>query len=136
MQTGYYMFPPTSSGVIKVALHTRGYSNYPSSPSVDCTPPASSVSIPRTAHFHGSHDEHIPLEAVRSLRENLKRVYPELGARKEFTGTRMCWYADSKDCDWLIDWHNQYKSLFLATGDSGHAFKVSYTSPFSEKRLA
>jgi sarcosine oxidase/L-pipecolate oxidase len=35
-----------------------------------------------------------------------------------------CRYADSIDCDFIVDRHARYKSLLLATGDSGHAFKV------------
>lgn len=37
-------------------------------------------------------------------------------------------YCDSRDCDFLISYHDRYPSLFLATGGSGHAFKVSRTS--------
>ena len=33
-------------------------------------------------------------------------------------------YSDTADSDWLISYHDKYPSLFLATGDSGHAFKV------------
>lgn len=44
-------------------------------------------------------------------------------------------YCDSRDCDFLISYHDKYPSLFLATGGSGHAFKVSETSSSSSGTL-
>lgn len=32
-------------------------------------------------------------------------------------------YTDTPSSDWLLDYHPDYASLFLATGGSGHAFK-------------
>ncbi|KAG4258947.1 hypothetical protein FPRO03_13413 [Fusarium proliferatum] len=37
---------------------------------------------------------------------------------------RVCWCTDSPDAHWLIDRHPIHKDLLLATGDSGHAFKM------------
>lgn len=34
-------------------------------------------------------------------------------------------YCDTADEDWLMSYHDKYPSLFLATGGSGHAVKVS-----------
>lgn len=81
------------------------------------------VSVPRTGHFDGSLDEQIPAASLAALRKEFRKVWPQLGA-KPIATTRMCWYADSEDCDFLISFHDAYPSLFLATGDSGHAFKV------------
>lgn len=37
--------------------------------------------------------------------------------------TRMCWYSDTPDGNWVIDFAPQYPSLLIATGGAGHAFK-------------
>ncbi|KAG7286625.1 hypothetical protein NEMBOFW57_008936 [Staphylotrichum longicolle] len=37
--------------------------------------------------------------------------------------TRLCWYSDTPTGDFLIDYHPNWRGLFVATGDSGHAFK-------------
>lgn len=54
----------------------------------------------------------------------LKTAYPEL-AQLPLETTRLCWYTDTPDEDWMIDEVPQHPGLFLATGGSGHAFKVS-----------
>jgi len=48
--------------------------------------------------------------------------WPSLHDRP-FSKTRLCWYADTADADFLVDYHPSWKGLFVATGDSGHAFK-------------
>lgn len=38
--------------------------------------------------------------------------------------TRMCWYSDVVDGDWVIDYSPEYPALMIASGGAGHAFKV------------
>lgn len=38
--------------------------------------------------------------------------------------TRMCWYSDTPDGNFVIDYAPQYPSLLIASGGAGHAFKV------------
>lgn len=40
------------------------------------------------------------------------------------TFTRMCYYSDVVDGDWVFDYCPKYSSLLFATGGAGHAFKV------------
>ncbi|KAF8515559.1 FAD dependent oxidoreductase [Gautieria morchelliformis] len=112
--TGFYVFPPTASNVIKLGIHSAGYTHTPSDKGV-------AVSTPRT-HMSHQDGEAIPKEMVQSLRTALNDVYPGLGQRP-FADTRMCWYADTPDSNWLIDFHPEYPSVLLATGGSGHAYK-------------
>jgi sarcosine oxidase/L-pipecolate oxidase len=86
MQTGFYVFPPTENNVVKLAIHQHGWTNEQPSLSDE----HSKVSLPRTRHFGGDPSENIPREAVKDLREQLSRVYPELAA-KPFSDTRLCW---------------------------------------------
>lgn len=63
-----------------------------------------------------------PLEGITACREALQEMLPSFGNRP-FTNTRLCWYCDTPDGDFLIDWHPGHEGLFLATGGSGHGFK-------------
>jgi sarcosine oxidase/L-pipecolate oxidase len=36
--------------------------------------------------------------------------------------TRMCWYSDTPDSDFVIDF-SPYKSMLIASGGAGHGFK-------------
>lgn len=40
-----------------------------------------------------------------------------------FSGSRLCWYTDTPNADYLITYHPRHRGLFLATGGSGHGFK-------------
>ncbi|KIJ52363.1 hypothetical protein M422DRAFT_74013 [Sphaerobolus stellatus SS14] len=113
--TGFYMFPPNPENIVKVAIHFAGFTN----PQGQVE--GRSVSTPRTFLTHDNGGA-IPKHVVKKLRESVAGVYPELG-KKPFSGTRLCWYADTSDSDWLIDFHPDYPSVLFATGGSGHAYK-------------
>lgn len=111
--SGFYIFPPTADNVVKCAIHGNGYLHRASE---------SSPSAPRTALTDGKDGLRIPKDAVQALREGLRGVYPEL-AKKAFTGTRLCWYNDSSDDDWVIGRHPTLHGIVFATAGNGHAFK-------------
>ncbi|EKM53419.1 uncharacterized protein PHACADRAFT_259793 [Phanerochaete carnosa HHB-10118-sp] len=111
--SGIYMFPPNADNVVKLGYHGNGYLHQPSS---------SMASTPRTALTDGEDGLRIPKEMVKLFRGSLKRIYPELG-KKPFSGTRLCWYNDSPDDDWVIGFHPITQGLLFATAGSGHAFK-------------
>ena len=98
------------------------------------------VSTPRTILSDGVGGLAIPKAALRDLRTRLGEVYPEL-AKREFNGTRICWYDinkedtphlltlfvrynDTPDEDWVISYHPRLSNVIVATGGSGHAYKV------------
>jgi sarcosine oxidase/L-pipecolate oxidase len=112
IDNGFYIFPPTSQGVVKFAIHQKGYLN----------PRDGLSSVPRTALTRGYENQRVPENAHKALLAGLKRVYPELAA-KEWLTSRLCWYSDRPSGDWLIDYHPAYKNLFIAAGCCGHAFK-------------
>ncbi|KAG8955665.1 hypothetical protein FRC04_007656 [Tulasnella sp. 424] len=111
---GFYIFPPNRDRLLKFAIHDGGYINLPND--------NPSVSTPRTLSSHGQAGLKIPKVMADKLRAGLKEVYPEL-ADRPFVKTRLCWYADTEDADWIIDEHPKHPNLYIATGDSGHAFK-------------
>ena len=79
--------------------------------------------MPRYASDHP--EDKIPAEAEKGIRDFIDTVLPQFSGR-ELHGARICWCTDSPDSHWLIDTHPKYPGgeLLLATGDSGHAFKM------------
>ncbi|KAL4079283.1 FAD dependent oxidoreductase [Scleroderma citrinum] len=127
--TGLYVLPPDENNVIKTAVHDAGYTHVviPSSVSFSSenpTSPPRKISTPRTilSHPEGSDGLRVPRTALEILRDNLRILYPEL-AQKPWAETRLCWYTDSPDSDWVIGEFPGDPGLFLATSGSGHAFK-------------
>ncbi|KAK0742526.1 FAD dependent oxidoreductase [Apiosordaria backusii] len=126
LSSGLFIIPPTNR-ILKVARHAYGYSNPQSLPipPLPASPGSTSnpvVSIPRTS----LHDPAlcIPAEGEADLRAALREMAPLPGlVDRPFTKTRLCWYSDTRTADFLIDYHPYWKNLFVATGDSGHAFK-------------
>lgn len=126
LSTEFYVFPPNETAIVKFAIHGYG-----------CTHinPSTQRSEPVTGHFHpaasistsdsarSASEGNLPADAVHALRHCLGRVLPGLAARP-FSSTRMCWYTETSDSHFLIDRHPTRPELVLATGGSGHAFKV------------
>ncbi|OBZ69672.1 L-pipecolate oxidase [Grifola frondosa] len=115
--SGFYMFPPNADNVVKMAIHASGYTQM--LPADGSTSP---ISTPRTIQSHGEQGLRIPRSALKELRQELAKVYPELAA-KPFSWTRLCWYTDSPDDDWVIGPHPSDPKIMLATAGSGHAYK-------------
>jgi sarcosine oxidase/L-pipecolate oxidase len=78
------------------------------------------VSLPRTKHDEASLE--VPAEGLAACREFLAKCIPDLATRP-WTCSRVCWYTDTKNGDWLVAYHPRFPSLFVATGGSGHAYK-------------
>ncbi|GJN94332.1 hypothetical protein Rhopal_007406-T1 [Rhodotorula paludigena] len=112
LDTGFYCFPPNPDGVFKMAIHDRGW----------LSPTGSLPSLPRTCLTAGYEAQEIPSCALEAIQRGLRAVYPEL-VDKEIKETRLCWYSDRESGDFLFDWHPKYRSLFVAAGGSGHAYK-------------
>ncbi|CAZ82099.1 unnamed protein product [Tuber melanosporum] len=91
--------PSTSPPTLKFARHAQGYAS-------------------PTPVFPKA----IPQEGEGALRDAVKQLVPEFSERP-FEKTRVCWYTDTPDGDFLVTWHPEYEGLFIASGGSGHAFK-------------
>lgn len=118
MTRGTFIIPPRGHE-LKVARHGYGYRNPHSilgEQLVNGNPREQyEVSVPRVGI-------HVPKEGQEACRAALRELLPEMGDRP-FTNTRICWYCDTPDGDFLIDYHPDVAGLFLATGGSGHGFK-------------
>ncbi|KAK3316336.1 putative fructosyl amino acid protein [Apodospora peruviana] len=132
LSSGLFIIPPRNR-VLKIARHAYGYLNptvpqtepLPQSPSAAATfkcDSQQSVSLPLTSASDPTLS--IPAEGAEDLRAALREMVP-LPALwdRPFTKTRLCWYSDTPTGDFVVDYHPQWQNLFVAFGDSGHAFK-------------
>lgn len=115
LNSGFYAFPPNSQNIVKCAIHASGYTYM--QPTA-----AGSVSTPVFLKTSDVLESRVPRTALKELGNALSLVYPEL-AEKPWSDTRMCWYTDSPDEDWVIGFHPSDPRVMLATAGSGHAYK-------------
>ncbi|KZT39288.1 FAD dependent oxidoreductase [Sistotremastrum suecicum HHB10207 ss-3] len=129
--SGFYVFPPNEDNVVKAAIHAAGYINPQSLSNTSdvISTPVTLDSEPNSSHLR------IPAQASALLREHLRSVYPQL-ADKEWLGTRVCWYTDTPDGNWIIDYVPGSHNVLFATGGSGHAYKfLPIIGSIVQKRL-
>ncbi|KAL6298270.1 FAD dependent oxidoreductase [Sparassis latifolia] len=114
---GFYIFPPNHENIMKIAVESAGYtSTLPTSLS------GVSISTPQFVQPQDGQGSRIPKKELQEIRTQLAKVFPEL-AKKPFSSTRLCWYTDSPDDDWIIGFHPSDSGVVLATAGSGHAYK-------------
>lgn len=99
-RTGYYGFPVTADGVVKIANHGVGRVVDPSGP------------------------RDVSAAEESALRVFLREVFPDL-AEAELAGTRVCVYCDSHDEHFWIARDPDREGLTVAAGGSGHGFKFA-----------
>lgn len=99
--TGYYGFPLSREGVVKIANHGPGREMSPDSSERAVTP-----------------------QEEEDLREFLSRTFPTL-ANAPIVYTRICLYCDTHDGHFWIAPDPERTGLIVATGDSGHGFKFA-----------
>jgi len=144
--TGMFIIPPTREGILKVARHGFGYRNAVrvrvegcerngkrggeeeeegrgggegegETKEIEIEKGEVEISIPADDYTT------LPTEATHALHAAIQEMIPWLPPRL-FAATRVCWYADTPTGDFLIDYHPAFgKTLLVATGGSGHAFK-------------
>ncbi|CAG8207395.1 unnamed protein product [Penicillium salamii] len=82
----------------------------------------SRISTPRTK-YSAEPIHTVPLYGLELMKEVIGGLFPEL-ADIGFTDSRLCWYTDSIDNEFVIDFVPGFSdSLFICTGGSGHGFK-------------
>ena len=99
-RTGWYGFPATADGVVKVANHGPGMARSPSA------------------------GREVPSGAEAGARAFLAETLPEL-ARAPLAAAKLCFYCDTFDGDFWIDRDPSREGLVVATGGSGHGFKFA-----------
>ncbi|KAL9106907.1 MAG: hypothetical protein Q9227_008155 [Pyrenula ochraceoflavens] len=140
LSQGLFVLPPDKDGVLKVARHGFGYRN----------PKKLRIPTPDGKHDEKEEEEEeevelsipepdipVPPEGQHALRSFLHSLFPPSShpslhsiATRPFLRTRVCWYTDTPTGDFIIDFHphlgdaESKKGLLVATGGSGHAWKM------------
>jgi sarcosine oxidase/L-pipecolate oxidase len=108
---GLYGFPVNKDGYLKIGYRGLKWIN----PTQDCN------SKTKTAYTKDV-ETNIPTFGLLRIKNFLKKFVPEV---TEITKTRLCWYSDTTDNDFLIGYCPGYKeTLFVGCGDSGHGFMM------------
>jgi sarcosine oxidase/L-pipecolate oxidase len=97
---------PDGDRLLKLSPSGGGFTNY-----VD------GISVPR------EEADFLPAGEEEAIREILREHLPSL-ADRPLVGCKICWCADAVDSDYMIDFVPVMDNLVVATGDSGHAFKM------------
>lgn len=140
-ENGNYCFEPDSNGLMKIAIHSGGY-RFPLPSTSTQTPltfPTFADSIDQQNANSASKivvqgapssvikEARCPPDQAKKILQNLHYIYPEL-ANAPMVYDRICFYSESLDENWIIDHAPGINGLIVASGDSGHAFKVSPSS--------
>lgn len=80
------------------------------------------ISVPRSHAKHPT--DTIPDASRVSIRKAIKALLPRFYYDQELWNQQLCWCTDTADAALLICEHPDWKNLILATGDSGHSFKL------------
>lgn len=108
---GLYGLPRTPEGVVKVAFRGAKWTSYTRRSSV-----GEQLSYPQTDA------DKIPAEAMRVVRSFVEENLSDL-LELDLSNLRLCWYTDSVDNSFLIDYVPSVEGLVVASGGSGHGFK-------------
>ncbi|KAM0748516.1 FAD dependent oxidoreductase [Meredithblackwellia eburnea MCA 4105] len=111
---GLYGFPATPDGYMKLGYRGTKFTHFPGD---------SPVSVPCTVRSNPP-ETRIPVSAFKVMENLLVKYMPDIAAAGiKLVATRLCWYTDSVDNDFLIDHVPGKEGLIVASGGSGHGFK-------------
>ncbi|KAG9768424.1 oxygen oxidoreductase, partial [Aureobasidium melanogenum] len=109
---GFFFEPDPETRLFKLCPLGAGYTNR--------TGKAKGLSLPPQRNL----EDFIPIEDERKLRQLLRETFPWM-ADRPFVDKKLCWFADTRDSDFCIDFLPQTdRSVIVLSGDSGHGFKM------------
>ncbi|KAF3797736.1 L-pipecolate oxidase [Colletotrichum gloeosporioides] len=115
-----YVFPRTSDGLIKIGYRGVKFTNFqPAPPDAGFTQDGK-WSVPMSP----ADSRVVPDRAREAIKPFVSIFLPDFKER-DFYSTKMCWYTDSLDNSFVIDYVPNYadNSVFVCTGGSGHGAK-------------
>ncbi|KAE8379862.1 FAD dependent oxidoreductase [Aspergillus bertholletiae] len=117
LSSGIFCFPPTSgTNILKVARHSYGFATSIRSEATNRV-----VSSPKL-DSNNADKSFLPEEADKALRDGLRKLIPRF-ADRPWLNRRLCWYTDTPEGDFVVDYHPKMDGLFVALGGAGHGFK-------------
>jgi sarcosine oxidase/L-pipecolate oxidase len=115
---GVYGFPRDDQGYLKIGYRGIKYTN----PQIQSD--GKERSTPVTRWTKDQQLTQIPDQAMNVINGFVDEYIPELREEGiDIELTRVCWYTDTFDNHFVIDYDPDDEGLFVATGGSGHAFK-------------
>ncbi|CAN9094943.1 unnamed protein product [Alternaria alternata] len=115
-----FFFEPDEHGVIKVCDEFPGFTRFKQHQPFGTSSPKL-ISVPRSAAKHPS--DTYPDASEVSIRKAIATFLPKF-TEKELFNRHLCWCTDTADAALLMCEHPEWKNFILATGDSGHTFKL------------
>lgn len=117
-EMGYFFPPDPKTKILKVALPGIGACNNVVDPHNE--DPSKQISLPRFKNLNPT--DTIPDHGEIQAKLVLAKYVPELAYHK-LIDCKICWIGDTQGSNFIIDNVPGYDNLFVASGDSGHAFK-------------
>jgi sarcosine oxidase/L-pipecolate oxidase len=111
---GLYGFARDAQGRVKIGYRGTKYTN------PQTQPDGAVRSVPITRWTHES-TRQLPQQAANVIRSFIQEYIPELAACT--MKSRLCWYTDSFDNHFVVDFIPDTEGLLVASGGSGHGFK-------------
>lgn len=115
---GIFMFPMAEpEGIMKVIIRQTKYTNPVQ------TKDGRVVSIPKTSNSNPPF-QYLTKDIVSQAKEWLNMFFPDLVEAELEMESKILWYTDTINNDYIFDFVPGKEGLFVATGGSGHAFKM------------
>lgn len=115
-ELGYFFPPDPETHILKVCLSGIGVSHSVADP----FDPSQRRSLPR--YKLQNPQDTIPSTGPQQAKKLLEKYVPDLAQHKLFKH-KVCWIADTAESNFIIDKVPGHTNLYVASGDSGHAFK-------------
>ncbi|CAH0022028.1 unnamed protein product [Clonostachys rhizophaga] len=115
-----YVFPRTPEGLIKIGYRGIKWTNFQTAPANAVFSQDGQWSIPLSP----TDPAPIPDAAKEAIKKFVSIFLPDF-MDCDFYSTKLCWYTDSLDNSFVVDYVPTYadKSVFVCTGGSGHGAK-------------
>ncbi|KAI0879981.1 FAD dependent oxidoreductase [Annulohypoxylon maeteangense] len=110
-----YSLPRDENGTFKIGWRKTKWTNFEDVRE-------QRISVPRTAHVTDHKETRIPIDALNGIKEYISVNFPEL-VPLGITSTRLCWYTDSIDNSFVVDFVPGRPGVAVCSGGSGHGFK-------------
>ncbi|KAK4233022.1 FAD dependent oxidoreductase [Achaetomium macrosporum] len=115
-----FFFEPNEHRVIKVCDEVPGFTRFKQHQPYGALAPKR-VSVPRSHAKHPT--DTYPDASEESIKRAISTFLPRF-KHKPLFNRALCWCTDTADSALLICEHPKWKNFILATGDSGHSFKL------------